>query len=69
MAEHGVDGVFLQRFASHCAEGKEDLRRMRDEITLRVREAAEKEGRVFSIMLVVGKRLHVVLADPGIGMM
>ncbi|KAL1710670.1 hypothetical protein EV121DRAFT_251500 [Schizophyllum commune] len=50
MAEHGVDGVFLQRFASHCAEGKEDLRRMRDEITLRVREAAEKEGRVFSIM-------------------
>uniref|UniRef100_D8Q9L4 Xylosidase/arabinosidase n=1 Tax=Schizophyllum commune (strain H4-8 / FGSC 9210) TaxID=578458 RepID=D8Q9L4_SCHCM len=50
MAEHGVDGVFLQRFASHCAEGKEDLRRMRDEITIRVREAAEKEGRVFSIM-------------------
>ncbi|KAL1746208.1 hypothetical protein HDZ31DRAFT_62466 [Schizophyllum fasciatum] len=50
MAEHGVDGVFLQRFASHCAEGKEDLRRMRDEITERVKEAAEKEGRVFSIM-------------------
>lgn len=58
MAMHGVDGAFLQRFAGQCeadgrAEGgNADLMRLRDEIGDRVREAAEKEGRVFAIMLV-----------------
>ncbi|KAG6817286.1 hypothetical protein H0H87_010628 [Tephrocybe sp. NHM501043] len=52
MAEHGVDGVFLQRFASQCdlEAGCEGIRRIRDEVGDRVREAAEKEGRVFAIM-------------------
>ncbi|PFH48275.1 hypothetical protein AMATHDRAFT_65829 [Amanita thiersii Skay4041] len=52
MAEHGVDGAFLQRFASECdlEAGKQGIRNLRDEIGDRVQEAAEKEGRVFAIM-------------------
>jgi hypothetical protein len=52
MAEHGVDGVFLQRFAGQCdlETGNEGIRRIRDEVGDRVREAAEREGRVFAIM-------------------
>ncbi|TDL22387.1 hypothetical protein BD410DRAFT_828484 [Rickenella mellea] len=56
MAQHGVDGVFLQRFAGQCEVdgrvegGNSDIMRLRDEIGDRVREAAEKEGRVFAIM-------------------
>ena len=52
MAEYGIDGVFLQRFASECdvEAGSEGIRRIRDEVGDRVREAAEKEGRVFAIM-------------------
>ena len=52
MAEHGVDGVFLQRFAGQCDmdAGQEGIRRIRDEVGERVREAAEREGRVFAIM-------------------
>ncbi|GLB36755.1 putative xylosidase arabinosidase [Lyophyllum shimeji] len=52
MAEHGVDGAFLQRFASQCdvEAGNEGIMRIRDEVGDRVREAAEKEGRVFAIM-------------------
>lgn len=52
MAEHGVDGVFLQRFAGQCdlEMGNEGIRRIRDEVGDRVREAAEREGRVFAIM-------------------
>ncbi|KAG6885506.1 hypothetical protein C0993_000756 [Termitomyces sp. T159_Od127] len=52
MAEHGVDGAFLQRFASQCdlETGNEGIRRIRDEVGDRVREAAEKEGRTFAIM-------------------
>ena len=49
MAEHGVDGAFLQRFAGQCDEG-EGILRIRDEVGERVREAAEREGRVFAIM-------------------
>ena len=52
MAEHGIDGAFLQRFASECDVefGNEGIRRIRDEVGDRVLEAAEKEGRVFAIM-------------------
>ncbi|TFK23712.1 hypothetical protein FA15DRAFT_620323 [Coprinopsis marcescibilis] len=52
MGEHGVDGAFLQRFATQCdlEAGSEGIRRLRDEIGDRVREAAEREGRVFAIM-------------------
>jgi hypothetical protein len=53
MAQHGVDGAFLQRFLSQVdleQAGNEGIMRIRDEIGDRVREAAEKEGRVFAIM-------------------
>ncbi|KAI6020949.1 hypothetical protein BKA83DRAFT_4126838 [Pisolithus microcarpus] len=52
MALHGVDGAFLQRFAGQCdvEKGNGGIRRVRDEIGERVREAAEAEGRVFAIM-------------------
>ncbi|KAF9482360.1 hypothetical protein BDN70DRAFT_435959 [Pholiota conissans] len=52
MAEHGVDGAFLQRFVGQCdiENGQEGIRRIRDEVGDRVREAAEREGRVFAIM-------------------
>ncbi|TFK38727.1 hypothetical protein BDQ12DRAFT_683236 [Crucibulum laeve] len=52
MAEHGVDGVFLQRFAGQCdlEGGNAGIMRIRDEVGDRVKEAAEKEGRVFAIM-------------------
>ncbi|KAK7019734.1 hypothetical protein VNI00_017974 [Paramarasmius palmivorus] len=52
MARHGIDGAFLQRFAGQCDldNGKFGIRRLRDEIGDRVREAAEREGRVFAIM-------------------
>ncbi|KZT18216.1 hypothetical protein NEOLEDRAFT_1246545 [Neolentinus lepideus HHB14362 ss-1] len=52
MARHGVDGAFLQRFLGQCdvERGNEGIRRQRDEVGDRVKEAAEKEGRVFAIM-------------------
>jgi hypothetical protein len=52
MAKHGVDGAFLQRFAGQTdvEKGNEGIRKIRDEVGDRVREAAEKEGRVFAIM-------------------
>ena len=52
MAEHGVDGAFLQRFAGQCdlEAGNQGIMRIRDEVGERVREAAEREGRVFAIM-------------------
>lgn len=55
MAEHGIDGAFLQRFLGQCdlEAGNEGIRRIRDEVGDRVVEAAEKEGRVFAIMCVV----------------
>ena len=54
MAQHGVDGAFLQRFAGQCEikAGNHGIRDLRDEIGDRVREAAEAEGRVFAIMYV-----------------
>ncbi|KAF8213661.1 hypothetical protein K438DRAFT_1957026 [Mycena galopus ATCC 62051] len=57
MAEHGVDGAFLQRFVSEVDKEHPGnngpfggTRRLRDEVAQRVREAAEGEGRVWSIM-------------------
>lgn len=52
MAQHGVDGAFLQRFVRECdlEAGNEGILRIRDEVGWRVKEAAEKEGRVFAIM-------------------
>jgi hypothetical protein len=52
MAQHSVDGAFLQRFATQVdiEMGNEGIMRIRDEVGDRVREAAEKEGRVFAIM-------------------
>jgi hypothetical protein len=52
MAENGVDGAFLQRFAGQTdlEAGNEGIRRIRDEVGDCVRDAAEKEGRVFAIM-------------------
>ncbi|GBE78549.1 hypothetical protein SCP_0114380 [Sparassis crispa] len=53
MAQHGVDGAFLQRFAGQCDVedgGNLGIRNQRDEVGDRVKEAAEKEGRVFAIM-------------------
>lgn len=58
MAHHGVDGAFLQRFAGQCEVdgrtegGNVDIMRLHDKVGDRVREAAEKEGRVFAIMCV-----------------
>ncbi|KAF9261979.1 hypothetical protein L218DRAFT_945729 [Marasmius fiardii PR-910] len=52
MARHGIDGAFLQRFAGQCdiENGRSGIRRLRDEIGDYVKDAAEKEGRVFAIM-------------------
>ncbi|KAI0367479.1 hypothetical protein BV20DRAFT_970442 [Pilatotrama ljubarskyi] len=52
MAQHGVDGAFLQRFLGQTdlEQGNEGIRKQRDEVGDRVKEAAEKEGRVFAIM-------------------
>jgi len=55
MAEHGVDGAFLQRFAGQVdreTPGNEGILRIRDEVGDLVRDAAEKEGRVWAIMCV-----------------
>ncbi|KAF7323651.1 hypothetical protein MKEN_00585800 [Mycena kentingensis (nom. inval.)] len=58
MAEHGVDGAFLQRFVGQVdpeEHGNRDAQfggtlRLRDEIGRRIMEAAETEGRVWAIM-------------------
>ncbi|VDB86560.1 unnamed protein product [Peniophora sp. CBMAI 1063] len=53
-AENGVDGFMLQRFVGQCDMAPErdndGIRRLRDEVGDVVRDAAEKEGRVFAIM-------------------
>ncbi|KAG7439521.1 uncharacterized protein BT62DRAFT_976782 [Guyanagaster necrorhizus] len=52
MAEHGVDGAFLQRFAGEVdiEGGAVGNLRIRDEVGDAVMRAAEEEGRVFAIM-------------------
>ena len=60
MAEHGIDGAFLQRFAEQCQPGQErSIRKLRDDVGQLVRDAAEKEGRVFAIMCVFGNLLDL----------
>jgi hypothetical protein len=61
-AEHGVDGAFLQRFAGQLdlEAGNQPMRDQRDEVGRLVREAAEANGRCFSIMYdVSGVRLSL----------
>ena len=55
MAQHGVDGAFLQRLACQCDTRADNsgIRRIRDEVGDRVQEAAEKNGRAFAIMWVL----------------
>jgi hypothetical protein len=56
MAQHGIDGAFLQRFATQCeVDGNPtgataDLMRLRDEVLDGVRAAAERDHRVWAIM-------------------
>lgn len=50
LREHGLPGVFLQRFLSEVYQPEEGLRVVRDQVGRNVREAAEKEGRVWSVM-------------------
>ncbi|EIW86172.1 hypothetical protein CONPUDRAFT_114293 [Coniophora puteana RWD-64-598 SS2] len=52
MAQHGIDGVFLQRFLNQVDTTRQPpgIKRLRDEVGRVVRDAAEKEGRTFSIM-------------------
>jgi hypothetical protein len=56
MAQHNIDGAFLQRFGTQCevdgnpTSAAADLMRLRDEVLHGVRAAAEKEGRVWAIM-------------------
>ncbi|CDZ98383.1 hypothetical protein [Phaffia rhodozyma] len=49
MREFDLPGVFLQRFLGEVNGGGSRMA-LRDEVTQRVREAAEKEGRVFANM-------------------
>lgn len=49
MAEHGVDGILLQRYARLCQTGFEQMRAQYDKVIDNVRAAAEIEGRVFAI--------------------
>ena len=48
MEEHGIDGVFLQRFVSELSDP--NLLRARDTVADLVRISAEKHQRVFAIM-------------------
>ncbi|KIL61791.1 hypothetical protein M378DRAFT_129485 [Amanita muscaria Koide BX008] len=70
MAEHGVDGAFLQRFLGQCdvERGTQGIRKIRDEVGERVKDAAEKEGRVFAIMYDISgvdsnRVLHIIERD------
>lgn len=48
MREHGIDGVFLQRFASELTQPA--LRRQRDGVLGLVRTSAARNGRSFAVM-------------------
>ncbi|KXN82319.1 Serine/threonine-protein kinase HT1 [Leucoagaricus sp. SymC.cos] len=49
MAEHGVDGAFFRRWTGYLGKGQNPARSRGDNVMDHVREAAEKEGRVFAI--------------------
>ncbi|KXN89312.1 hypothetical protein AN958_05885 [Leucoagaricus sp. SymC.cos] len=54
MAEHGVDGAFVERWVGNLEVGQEHSRKFCDDVMGCVREAAEKESRVFAIQYHVG---------------
>ncbi|KXN80803.1 Serine/threonine-protein kinase HT1 [Leucoagaricus sp. SymC.cos] len=60
MAEYGIDGAFFFRWAGHLGKDQNLERSLNDEVIDHVREAAEKEGRVFAIQYSV---LHVSAND------
>ncbi|KXN82473.1 hypothetical protein AN958_02525 [Leucoagaricus sp. SymC.cos] len=49
MAEHDVDGASFPRWVGYLGKGQNLWRSMNDEVIDHVRQAAEKEGRVFAI--------------------
>lgn len=73
MAQHGVSGAFLQRFAGQCevdggTGGNAAIMALRDEVGRHVRRAAEDEGRVWAVMYDVSgvpaaRILHVLTTD------
>lgn len=73
MAQHGVSGAFLQRFAGQCevdggTGGNAAIMALRDEVGRHVRRAAEAEGRVWAVMYDVSgvpasRILHVLTTD------
>lgn len=50
LRQHGLPGVFLQRFVSEVAKPEEGMRALRDQVGRNVRAAAEAEGRVWAVM-------------------
>ncbi|KAH8082638.1 hypothetical protein HD553DRAFT_62746 [Filobasidium floriforme] len=50
MRDHQISGAFLQRFLGEVKNGDNGMRRYRDEVVERVRDAANQNGRVWSIM-------------------
>lgn len=48
MREHGIDGVFLQRFAAELSDPA--LRRQRDAVLAQVRASAARSGRSYAMM-------------------
>jgi hypothetical protein len=48
MGDYGIDGVFLQRFASGL--DRDDYRRHKDQVLAHVRRGAEETGRVYAVM-------------------
>ncbi|KXN82314.1 Serine/threonine-protein kinase HT1 [Leucoagaricus sp. SymC.cos] len=65
MAEYGVDGAFFCRWAGSLGKGQDLGRSLSDEVIDHVREAAEKEDRVFAIEYSVREvsANNVALAD------
>lgn len=47
MADHGVDGAFLQR---SIGKRTDKIQRVQDEVGLKVKKAAQKTARVFAFM-------------------
>lgn len=52
MAQHGIDGTFLQRFVGQCDPSVPKVLQARNELAYAVKSAAEAEGRVFALMYV-----------------
>jgi hypothetical protein len=62
MKDHGVDGVFLQRFLSELGDAA--FLAARDRVTANVRAGAEAEGRVWAVMYdISGANESTLVAD------